>query len=67
MMKMTADDMDAVAAAVYCSKPGGETVDAAIIKKALATSQPIFIPKSLISSSQGRFLWVDEEIDSACA
>ncbi len=37
------------------SKSGGETVNAASITKALATSQPIFKPIRLISSSQGRF------------
>jgi hypothetical protein len=38
------------------NKSGGETVNAASFKKALATSQPIFKPKSPISSSQDRFL-----------
>ncbi len=37
------------------SKSGGETVNTASITKALATSQPIFKPIRLISSSQGRF------------
>ncbi len=37
------------------SKSGGETVNAASIMKALATSQPIFKLIRLISSSQGRF------------
>jgi hypothetical protein len=49
------------------SKSGGETVNAALFNKALATSQPIFKPKSSISSSQDRFLWWGEETDSTGA
>ncbi len=47
------------------SKFSGETVDSASVEKALAMSQPIFKPKSSILSSQGQFLWKDEETDSA--
>jgi hypothetical protein len=46
---------------------GGETANAASLKRAQATSQPIFEPKRLKSSPQGRFLWKDEETDSAGA
>ncbi len=49
------------------SKSGGKTVNAASFKKALAMSQPIFKPKSPISSSQDRFLWRGEETDSTGA
>ncbi len=45
-------------------KSGGKTVNTASFKKALATSQPIFKPKSPKSSSQDRFLWRGEETDS---
>jgi hypothetical protein len=44
---------------------GGETADAVSLKKAQATSQLIFKPKRPKSSPQGRFLWKDEETDSA--
>ncbi len=42
------------------SNSGDKTVDAASVKKALATSQPIFKPKRPRQSSQGRrtFYWV---------
>ncbi len=46
------------------SKSGGKTVNAASFKKALASSQPVFKPKSPISSSQDRFLWRGEKTDS---
>jgi hypothetical protein len=46
---------------------GGETADAASLKKAQATSQLIFKLKRQKSSPQGRFLWKDEETDSAGA
>jgi hypothetical protein len=47
------------------SKSSGKAANAASFKKALTTSQPIFRPKSLILSSQGRFLCRGEEMDSA--
>jgi hypothetical protein len=47
------------------TKSGGETIKAASVKKALATSQPIFKLESPISLSQGRILWKDKETDSA--
>jgi hypothetical protein len=37
------------------------TENAAHITKALAVSQPIFQPKSLILLSQGQFLWKDKD------
>jgi hypothetical protein len=46
---------------------GGETANAASLKKAQAMSQPIFKPKRLKSLPQDRFLWKDEETDSAIA
>jgi hypothetical protein len=37
------------------------TENAAHLTKALAVSQPIFQPKSLILLSQGQFLWKDKD------
>jgi hypothetical protein len=45
----------------------GETVGAASLKKAQATSRPIFKPKRPKSSPQSWFLWKDEETDYAGA
>ncbi len=49
------------------SKSGRESDDAASFKKALTMFQPIFKPKSPMSSSQDRFLWRGEETDSTAA
>jgi hypothetical protein len=47
------------------STSSSKTADAASVKKALATSQPIFKPTGPISSSQGRFLWRGKDTGSS--
>ncbi len=48
-------------------KFGGKTIHAASVKKALATSQPIFKLTSSILPSQGWFLWKDDDPGYAAA